>query len=184
MPSSAQQDDIGPILLARARAAISEQLGLPASPATDHPDLHAPGASFVTLTHGGQLRGCIGQLEPRQALGQDVWHNAIAAAFHDPRFTPVSATEWPEIDVEVSVLGPVSYAPCPTQEDCLRQITPFEDGVILSSSMRRATFLPQVWEQLPDPQQFIAHLLAKAGLPVGGWPSDMMLGRYRVSKYR
>lgn len=184
METSAQQDTLGPTLLAHARAAIASHLGLAAVEAPDHPALHEPGASFVTLTRNGQLRGCIGQLEPTRALGQDVEQNAIAAAFRDPRFAPVSASEWPEIAVEVSLLGPVSYTPCPTEEDCLRQITPFEDGVILSSSVRRATFLPQVWEQLPDPAQFIAHLLMKAGLPVGVWPADMRLGRYRVTKYR
>lgn len=176
--------DLGPQLLALARAAIAAQLGLPAPATPDHPALHAPGASFVTLTHKGQLRGCIGHLAPVQNLGADIHENALAAAFHDPRFAPVKAAEWPEISVEVSVLGPATFSHCPTEEDCLRQIVPFKDGVILTSGSRRATFLPQVWEQLPDPQEFIAHLLQKAGLPVALWPSDMQLGRYQVQKFK
>ena len=178
-----QDDSLGPVLLSLSRAAISEKLGLEPEKTPDHAALHRPGASFVTLTKNGQLRGCIGQLEAIQDLGKDVRQNAIAAAFHDPRFRPVTLEEWPLIEIEVSVLGPVSFTPCPTEKDCLRQIKPFEDGVILSSGLRRATFLPQVWDQLPESRQFIEHLLLKAGLPVDAWPSDMKLGRYRVTKY-
>lgn len=185
MPDRAELAQLpGPLLLAHARAAIAAQLGLPVPSAPDHPALHKPGASFVTLTRQGQLRGCIGHLAPVQTLGADVHENALAAAFRDPRFPPVKAAEWPEIAIEVSVLGPATFTHCPTEEDCLRQIVPFEDGVILISGSRRATFLPQVWEQLPDPQEFIAHLLQKAGLPVALWPSDMQLGRYQVQKFK
>jgi len=183
MEDKSAYPELGDALLSHARASIAEHLGLQAESKLDHPALHETGASFVTLSKNGLLRGCMGQLEARRQLGLDVSHNAIAAAFQDPRFPPVSGTEWPELAVEVSVLGPVQYAYCPTEEDCLRQIVPFEDGVILSSGFRRATFLPQVWEQLPDPQQFIAHLLAKAGFPADGWPADMSLGRYQISKY-
>lgn len=181
MPETAPSP--GPALLAHARAAIAGRLKLAADSAPDHPALHLPGASFVTLHLNGCLRGCIGQLEPTRLLGEDVRQNAIAAAFHDPRFLPLSVEEWPHIELEVSVLGPVSYTACPTLAECLQQITPFEDGVILASGLHRATFLPQVWEQLPEPEQFLAHLLAKAGLPAGHWPASMKLGRYRVEHY-
>lgn len=181
MPDDPQ---LGAILLAQARAAIAGQLALPVAEATEHPALEQPGASFVTLTRQGQLRGCIGQLQPVKSLGADVRSNAVAAAFNDPRFTPLTASEWPSVRIEVSVLGPVNFVHCPTEEDCLRQLTPFQDGVILVSGSRRATFLPQVWEQLPDPQEFIEHLLQKAGLPVELWPADMELGLYRVAKYK
>lgn len=176
--------DLGSLLLAQARAAIGMQLGLRVPQLPDHPALHEPGASFVTLTHNGRLRGCIGHLAPVQELGADIRENAQAAAFHDPRFAPVTAAEWSEISVEVSVLGPATFSHCPTEEDCLRQIVPFEDGVIVISGSRHATFLPQVWEQLPDPQEFIAQLLQKAGLPVALWPSDLQLGRYQVQKFK
>lgn len=175
---------LGPLLIALARAAIAQRLQQPCPAlATDHPALHALGASFVTLTLKGQLRGCIGQLEATRSLQEDVRHNAIAAAFHDPRFAPLSPAEWSQIAVEVSVLGPTHYTPCATRADCLALIEPFEDGVIFASGARRATFLPQVWEQLPDAEQFIDHLLAKAGLPPQHWPADMRVGLYRVTAY-
>ncbi len=175
---------LGPVLIALARHAIATRLGLDAPPPREHPALATPGASFVTLTAGGALRGCIGQLEAVRALGEDVRANALAAAFADPRFMPLTVAEWPAIRVEVSVLGAVEFLACPTEEDCLRLITPGVDGVVLASGRRRATFLPQVWAQLPDPQEFIEHLLRKAGLPVGGWPADMELGLYHVDEYR
>lgn len=175
--------ELGPILLAHARAAIAAYLGQTTSDLPDHPALHEPGACFVTLTRHQQLRGCIGHLEAVQPLGIDIRENAQAAAFRDPRFMPLTASEWVDTQVEISVLGPRTYSHCPTEEDCLRQIVPFEDGVILMSGSRHATFLPQVWEQLPEPQEFIEHLLRKAGLPVGVWPSDMQVGRYQVQKF-
>lgn len=183
-PTAELGPEIGALLLAHARAAIATRLGQSAPPAADHPALHETRATFVTLTRHGQLRGCIGHLQAMQELGRDVRSNALAAAFEDPRFAPVSVAEWPTIRVEVSVLGPTTFSNCPTEEDCLRQIVPFEDGVILASGARSATFLPQVWDELPDPQEFIAHLLHKAGLPVTLWPADMRLGRYHVEKFQ
>lgn len=181
---SSSHPELGPILLAHARSAIASRLGLDSPAAPEHPALHQPGATFITIMHKGQLHGCIGHLEAVLPLGTDIWENAQAAAFRDPRFAPITAREWPDILVEVSVLGPSTYVHCPTEEDCLRQIVPFKDGVTLTSGSRHATFLPQVWEQIPDPQEFVEHLLRKAGLPVGVWPSDMQLGRYRVEKYQ
>jgi AmmeMemoRadiSam system protein A len=183
MPDTAE---LGPILLAHARAAIATQLGLPAPETIDHPALHEPGASFVTLTRQGQLRGCIGHLKPVQPLGRDIHENALAAAFHDPRFAPIKAAEWPDIKIEVSLLGPTTFSHCPTEEDCLRQIVPFKDGVILISGSRHATFLPQVWEQLPDPQEFLTHLLQKTGCQWLCGPQTCSLGaiRYRNSRNR
>lgn len=175
---------LGPALITLARHAIATRLGLSEPLPGEHPALAALGTSFVTLTAGGALRGCIGQLVATRPLGEDVRANALAAAFSDPRFAPLAAAEWPVIRVEVSVLGAVEYLACPTEEDCLRLITPGVDGVILASGRRHATFLPQVWAQLPDPQEFIEQLLRKAGLPVGGWPADMELGLYHVDEYR
>jgi uncharacterized protein len=182
MPTS--MADIGPVLLAHARAAIDTEMGTCIPNPPDHPGLYALGASFVTLVHNHQLRGCIGHLSAIQPLGIDVRENARAAAFHDPRFPPLTTAEWPDTYLKISVLDVPTYSHCPTEEDCLRQIRPFEDGVIIESGTRRATFLPQVWQELPEPQEFIAHLLRKAGLPVGVWPSDMQLGRYQVHLYQ
>ena len=162
MEDKSAYPELGDALLSHARASIAEHLGLQAESKLDHPALHETGASFVTLSKNGLLRGCMGQLEARRLLGLDVSHNALAAAFQDPRFPPVSRAEWPDLAVEVSVLGPVQYAYCPTEEDCLRQIVPFEDGVILSSGFRRATFLPQVWEQFSSKEEFLRQLSLKA----------------------
>lgn len=174
----------GERLLALVRGAIRSHLGLPTSPAdTSDAAFSAPGAAFVTLTRNGHLRGCIGSLAPTRSLREDVSRNALAAAFRDPRFPPVTADELSQIEVEVSVLGPVRRQPCPSRQACLELITA-EDGVILSSGRHSATFLPQVWEQLPDANAFLDYLMTKAGLSPEYWPPDMEVGLYRVVKYR
>jgi AmmeMemoRadiSam system protein A len=127
------------------------------------PRLQAPGASFVTLTHQGNLRGCIGALEPYLPLAEDVREHAVAAALQDYRFPPVLPAELPAIRIEISRLTlprPLAYA-CP--EDLLRLLRPGMDGVILEDGFLRATFLPQVWNKLPDPVQFLGHLCQKMG---------------------
>ena len=124
---------------------------------------------FVTLTIQGQLRGCIGNIFPDMPLAQAVIHNAHSAALEDSRFSPVAADELAAIEIEVSVLS----VPAPLQfsapEDLLRKLRPHIDGVVLNFGMRRATFLPQVWDQLPDAQDFLDHLSVKAGLNRGAW---------------
>lgn len=175
--------DLGTALLVRARNAIAGRLGLDALPEPPHPQLAAPGASFVTLTRHGELRGCIGSLEAHRSLDEDVRANAQAAAFRDPRFPPVSAAEWPSITVEVSLLTPAEPMAFADEADALRQLRPGEDGVILEAGHRRATFLPQVWEQLPEPRQFLAHLKHKAGLAPDWWGPEVRLSRYGVRKW-
>ncbi len=169
----------GRTLIGIARAAIQHKLFGTVVPAPQGSWLRQAGATFVTLTRGGDLRGCIGSLEPRRPLIVDVAENAVAAAFHDPRFPPLTADEWPSIGVEVSLLSmpkPLRFA---DEADLLSQIRAGEDGVILECDGKRGTFLPQVWETLPDKRQFFAHLVRKAGLP-----ADTRLGRCRVSRYR
>jgi MEMO1 family protein len=172
-------------LLSRARNAIAGRLGhaLAAEPA--HPALAAPGATFVTLTDaGGRLRGCIGRLEPDAVLEVDVRRNAQAAAFADPRFAPLAPHEWPGLQLSVSLLGP--HEALPRQPDAAaaaRALRPGRDGVVLAWRGRRATFLPQVWAQLPDPEDFVAALLHKAGLREGFWAEDLTLARYAVTHY-
>lgn len=173
--------ELGPTLLALARGAIREHLGLPGVTCSlQHPVLKEAGACFVTLTLNGELRGCIGHLQPMQPLGLDVRENAVAAAFQDFRFAPLTARELDQVRIEVSLLGPTIFTPCPSREQCLRTLEPFVDGVILRSGSHQATFLPQVWEDLPEPEAFINHLLRKARLPETSWPADMQLGRYQV----
>jgi MEMO1 family protein len=170
--------EAGKTLLALARAAIESRLFGNASTA-DTPWLQQAGATFVTLSSGGELRGCIGSLEAARPLGIDVAENALAAAFRDPRFPPVTAEEWPRIRVEVSLLSapkPLRFA---DEADLLAQIRPGEDGLILECDGRRATFLPQVWESIADKRAFLSELLRKAGLA-----GDTRLGRCRVWRYR
>ena len=171
-------DAAGKTLLAIARAAIEARL-FGSTRTLDAPWLRQAGATFVTLTRDGDLRGCIGSLEAARPLGTDVAENALAAAFRDPRFPPMSAEEWPRIRVEVSLLSapkPMRFA---DEADLLAQIRAGEDGLILECDGRRATFLPQVWESIPDKRAFVGELLRKAGLA-----ADTRLGRCRISRYR
>lgn len=177
--------DLGAALLHIARTAIARHFGLAsAAPVDDPPELHQPGASFVTLTQHGQLRGCIGSLEAWRPLATDVEANALAAALRDPRFDPLTAEELPRTRIEVSLLTLPETMRFRDEDDALAQLCPNIDGVIFSAGRRRATFLPQVWEQLPDARQFMAHLKQKAGLPAAYWGSDVVLQRYAVRKWK
>lgn len=148
------------------------------------PWLSSPGASFVTLEEQGRLRGCIGTLSPHRALHEDVAHNAIAAAFHDPRFAPVSEAELVALVIEVSVLSDRVPLPHSSEESVREALTPGVDGVVLEAGpFNRATFLPQVWDQLPDPAEFLVHLKRKAGLPDGWWSDDARLETYTVDAW-
>ncbi len=177
----------GHYLLTLARATIVEAAGaksptaLPAPP----PRLTAPGAAFVTLrTRCGDLRGCIGSLEARRPLVEDVRENAIAAAFRDPRFSPVKATELANLVVEVSVLTAPERLDFDGPDDLLHKLRPNIDGVLIERGWNRATFLPQVWEQLPSPEDFLGNLCYKAGLPPNAWRwPDLEVSIYQVEKF-
>lgn len=173
-------------LLELARQAIAETLGLVPGdpPAAPEPWLRAPGAVFVTLTQHGELRGCIGSLEAHRPLIEDVRGNARAAAFSDPRFPPLEAEELARTRVEVSILTPPEPLPVRDEADLLAQLRPGVDGVILEYGWHRATFLPQVWEQLPDPRQFMAQLKRKAGLDPDFWAQGVRVARYGVEKFK
>lgn len=173
----------GEVLLSLARATIARQLGLALTAREDAPFLNAPGASFVTLKRQGELRGCIGSLEARRALRDDVKHNARSAAFLDPRFRPVSLREFDEIKVEVSLLTVATPLAFRSEDDLLAQLRPEIDGLILEHAGRRGTFLPQVWESLPTPREFFTHLKNKAGLPMDFWADDLRVSRYAVDKW-
>lgn len=176
--------DLGEELLRLARDAIGQQFGMavPAAPALKA--LDEPGATFVTLTQGGQLRGCIGTLEAYRPLLRDVQGNAVASAFRDPRFTPLRADELPRTRVEVSLLSAPEPMFFEDERDAMEQLVPGVDGVILAYDGRRATFLPQVWESLPEPEQFMAQLKRKAGLPPDFWHAQLTLARYQVAKWK
>lgn len=171
------------VLLAIARDAIAVPHD-DAEPPWSEPWLREPGASFVTLKLDGELRGCIGSIEAVRPLGEDVRSNARAAAFRDPRFPPVSAREMPGLEVEVSVLSPREPLHVTSEDEALAALRPGIDGIVLECEGRRSTFLPQVWETLPDPRDFLAHLKMKADLPARFWHPAMRLSRYTVEKYR
>ena len=182
---SAQPDEEkGSILLTLARSEIGSKLGQERSSLAQADWLDEPGACFVTLTRQGELRGCIGTLEAHRPLGVDVRENAVAAAFRDPRFTPLTLVEFDDIRVEVSLLSPTEVLVVASEEHALASLRPGVDGVVFEYRHYRSTFLPQVWEQLPEPAEFMAHLKRKAGLPTDFWAEDVRLSRYTVSKWK
>ena len=140
--------------------------------------LQRKGACFVTLEEDGNLRGCIGTLQAYQPLVADVAEHAHSAAFGDPRFPPLSAEELERIEISISVLGEPEEMQVADEEDLCRQLEPGVDGVILQYGSLRGTFLPSVWESLPDCREFVRHLKIKAGLSPGFWSDDMQFQRY------
>jgi len=181
-PTAAEK---GAVLLKLARGAIAAELGHAVTPVPRSAWLAEPGASFVTLlTRSGELRGCIGSLQARRPLALDVQENAVAAAFHDPRFRPLTEAEIDDILVEVSLLSTPEVMVVASEQDALARLRPGIDGVVLAYGGHRGTFLPQVWEQLPEPAEFLAQLKRNAGLPVDFWAEDVRLSRYTVSKWQ
>jgi hypothetical protein len=179
--------DLGAALLSRARNTIRRALGLPADEAEPpNPALSQPGATFVTLHDTrGALRGCIGSLEAWRTLDEDLRHNAEAAALRDPRFKPLTRSEWEAgLQVEVSLLeAPQPLPAFRSQAQALALLNPGQDGLIFEWRGHRATFLPQVWAQLPTPAAFMAALKHKAGLAADFWADDVRLSRYRVRSF-
>lgn len=175
--------DLGPVLLALARKSIADALGVAAAGAPPHPALAAPGATFVTLRKGRELRGCIGSVAAYRALGPDVQANALAAAFRDPRFAPLALREYGSVAIEVSLLGASEPLRVANEREALAALRPGLDGVALECGYHRSTFLPQVWEQLPDPAEFMEALKRKAGLPARFWSPQVELSRYTVDKF-
>jgi len=174
-------------LLDTAEAAIRNGLahGRPPAPMTKEAPapLHEPGASFVTLTRNGELRGCIGTLEAVRPLLADVAQNAYAAAFEDPRFPPLTEEELPGLTLQISLLSAPRPLHFRSEEELLMQLRPGIDGLILQDRGRRGTFLPTVWESLPDRKEFLAHLKMKAGLPPDWWSDTLQVERYTTESF-
>lgn len=186
-----ERDDAGnpdAHVLPIAAAAIAYGLahGGPPPLRADYPAaLRRPGASFVTLTHGRELRGCIGSLEPCRALAHDLALNAYAAAFRDPRFAPLGESELAALDLEVAILGPLEPFPCRNETELLVRLRPGIDGLVLEAGTRhRATFLPKVWETLPEPGGFLRELRRKAGLAPDYWSETLRFARYTTAVTR
>lgn len=176
------------ILLALARRTIEKAVegkSLPTIKLADYsPALQAKGASFVTLHEHGELRGCIGALEPYQPLVQDVCEHAAAAALEDYRFPPVRPAEVPHLHIEISRLTVPADLEYTSPQELLDKLHPGIDGVILQDGVRRATFLPQVWESLPGKESFLTHLCQKMGAPGDLWRRKILKVRiYTVEEF-
>ncbi len=175
----------GVILLKLARSAIANHLGLSlGEPSIENSDwLKEQSATFVTLHKARELRGCIGSLKAHQPLLEDVCSNAVNAAFKDPRFAPLDIDEFERIHIEVSVLTTPEIIHFSSEAEALAQLRPHIDGVIFECGYNHATFLPQVWEQLPTAEVFMQHLKQKAGLSSTFWSATVHLSRYQVEKF-
>jgi uncharacterized protein len=146
--------------------------------------LRQEGASFVTLTIHGELRGCMGVIEPQQPLAEDVRQHAISAAIHDPRFPPVTLVELPEIKIEISYLTPIQPLNYSCPEDLISSLRPGVDGVLLRDGHLRATFLPQVWEKIPEPEKFLGLLCQKMGVSPDYWQANKLdVSVYQVEEF-
>ena len=190
-PSVDFPPEVGRALVALAWQTIAGRLGLDLPPAR-RPDprrLQDPAARerqgvFVTLTIAGRLRGCIGTLSPEEPLVEGVARQAVNAAFNDHRFPPVSSEEFPRLEVEVSVLSEPQALPYAEARELASRLRPGVDGVIIRSGRHSATFLPQVWDQLPRPEDFLAHLCLKAGLSATAWrDSPLAAFTYQVRHF-
>jgi uncharacterized protein len=143
-----------------------------------------PGATFVTLTIAGRLRGCIGTLEPYRTLAEDARQHAVAAAFNDYRFPNVAESELEQIDIEISSLSEPKPLQYQNAEELLAKLRPGVDGVVLRAGSRRATFLPQVWEKIPDPEAFMDQLALKMGFSADFWRAgDLIVEIYQVQEF-
>lgn len=155
----------------------------PAELATLPAALRAPGAVFVTLEVAGRLNGCIGNVSPDEPLAIVTARNAWSAAFRDPRLPPLGWRDYGKLHIELSVLSTPEHLPSTGRSALLSQLRPGTDGLILTGAGRQAVFLPQVWEHLPDPDAFLDHLLAKAGLPSGRWTPGVVARRFTTQAF-
>lgn len=184
-PELSEQDRLA--LLHTARASIHAGLvhRRLVTPVDDggSPPLRAPGASFVTLRREERLLGCIGTIEPVRPLLADVAHNAYGAAFGDPRLPPVTRDDYHQMTVKVSVLGGLEAMDVAGREALVEQLRPGVDGLLVTAGHRRGTFLPSVWEQVPDRGRFLDLLWEKAGLRPDEWPPNLRVFRYRTVEF-
>lgn len=156
----------------------------PARAATSSPAwMQTWGASFVTLEFGSELHGCIGTIEPQRPLADDVRHNAVLAAFEDPRSRPLRVDELATIDLAVAVLGPLTPLPFADERDARARLRPGVDGLLLRWRTRRGVFLPKVWDKLPSAKDFLDQLKRKAGLPSDFWADELTLERFEVRSF-
>lgn len=170
------------LLLSIARNAIEARFHPRLAKTSDESWLNKEVATFVTLRIDGELRGCIGSIHPVRSLSEDVWKNSQSAAFSDPRFPPLKETELGKIAIELSVLTEVQAIDVSSEKELISVLRPNVDGLIMEDGLRKATFLPSVWEQLSDPHDFIEQLRLKAGMPAGYWSLTLRCSIYQVEK--
>jgi len=171
------------VALASIKSGLQTGNGLQPDTGNYPPALTATRASFVTLKHDDTLRGCIGSLEPVTRLVNSVAENACAAAFRDPRFPVLTASELAGLTIQLSVLAELQVVKCVSEADLLRQLQPGIDGWILQERDLRGTFLPSVWEALPDPRLFLEQLKRKAGLASDYWSDTIEVWRYSTESF-
>lgn len=175
------------ILLGLAHKSIQSglQTGAAHNPVSrDYPaELLETRASFVTLKHDEKLRGCIGSLEAHTRLINSVAENAYAAAFRDPRFPALTMAEFEHLSIELSVLGPLQAVQCHSEDDLLTQLQAGRDGWVIQEQRARGTFLPSVWDALPDAYEFLQHLKMKAGLTADYWSDNIEVWRYSTESF-
>jgi AmmeMemoRadiSam system protein A len=178
-------DEQGSELLQLARKTLQHRLSNgEIVPETVDPELLKKGAAFVTLKLDGKLRGCIGNLVPVSSLWQGVRENALNAALHDHRFKPLMSGELDKVVLDISVLSTPESLAYKGGDDLLQKLRRGIDGVILRKGSKGATFLPQVWKQLPKPEQFLDHLCIKAGLPQAIWrEGELEIETYQVQAF-
>ncbi len=180
-------DDEKKQLLDIARRSIES--GLSGGPAINvdeqqlNEQLAAEGASFVTLTQNDQLRGCMGNLQASEALAQSVANTAYNAAFRDPRFPPLSADERDQTNIDISILSPMEPMAVSSRADLLAKLQPGSDGLMIEDGRHRSTFLPKVWESLKNPEDFVSHLMIKAGLSAKHWSDTIRVFRYHTLSF-
>ncbi|HXQ63736.1 MAG TPA: AmmeMemoRadiSam system protein A [Steroidobacteraceae bacterium] len=162
---------------------LAEQRLLPWPDPDIDPGLNIERASFATLKIEGILRGCCGSLHATRSIAEDVWHNAWASAFSDPRFPPLARAEYPNVDLQISVLSPLEPLPADSERKLLASLRPHTDGLVLELDATRATFLPAVWDQLPEAQMFVGQLKQKAGWPPGFWSPRIRAYRYTTESF-
>ncbi|KIG13921.1 hypothetical protein DB30_07416 [Enhygromyxa salina] len=171
------------LVLAIARGAVDERFGATALRVPAHDWLEQPAATFVSIHRGEQLHGCIGSIEPRASLREDLRHNAVMAAFHDPRTRALRAAELEWVRFSVSVLGPRSPLQFDDEADACRRLRPHVDGLIMACDGHRGVFLPKVWDALPEAQAFLDNLKRKAGLAADFWSPTLTLERFEVHEF-
>ena len=183
--AAAHDVDVLFVLADRAIRAGLEGHGRLRVEAADLPaSLRRPRGAFVTLEVAGLLNGCIGALDPGDPLGITVPRLAWEAAFADPRLPPLTPADYDQLTVKLSLLGPLTPVPAGGEDDVVASVRPGVDGLVIAAGRHQATFLPAVWDSLPDPYDFLRHLELKAGLVPGQWPPEMRVWRYPVSEHR